>query len=188
MDKREEIESSFPVLKTQRLHLVEIEQNHLNDLFALFGDDQVTRYYNIKTFTKIENGQIYLDWFRNRFKDKLGIRWGIQIKDNPGIIGTIGFNNFTINHKANIGYDLQSAYWSRGYMSEALGKVIEFGFTRMSLNRIEAEVMIGNEVSERILSKLGFQQEGVLRDWMFWDGRYFDMIMYSLLKKDFVKI
>ena len=187
MDKIEDIFKSFPVLETERLRLVEIEQEYLTDLYTLFGDEEVTRFYNIKTFGKEEDGQIYLDWFRNRFKDKMGIRWGIELKENPGIIGTIGFNNFTVHHKANIGYDLQSAYWGKGYITEALNKVLDFGFTNLLLNRIEAEVLIGNVASERVLSKLGFQREGILREWMLWDGRYFDMIMYSLLKRDFKK-
>lgn len=64
----------FPLLETERLNLVEIQQKHLNDIFSLFRDEEVTRYYNIKTFQKPEDGQIYLDWFEKRFKEQAGIR------------------------------------------------------------------------------------------------------------------
>lgn len=177
---------SFPIIETERLNLVEIRQEHLQDLFLLFGDDKVTQYYNIKTFQKPEDGQIYLDWFQNRFKEGLGIRWGIQLKGEKNIIGTIGYNNFAENHRANLGYDLQSAFWNRGYMSEAASAVIDFGFNDLKINRIEADVMIGNHLSERLLSKLGFRNEGCLRDWMYWDNRHFDMTMFSLLKREWV--
>lgn len=184
METVESLFAVFPVLESERLVLVEIQQEHLNDIFKLFGDPRVTEFYNIKTFRAPEDGQVYLDWFRNRFKDRLGIRWGIQIKGTSGIAGTIGFNNFTIRHRANIGYDLQSAYWNRGYMTEALELVVRFGFEVLQVNRIEAEVMVGNTVSGKLLEKLGFKWEGVLRDWMYWDQRYFDMAMYALLRRE----
>lgn len=181
-----ETQPIFPALETERLSLVEIQQKHLKDLYLLFGDEEVTCYYNIKTFQKPEDGQIYLDWFQKRFKEQAGIRWGIQLKGEEGIIGTIGFNNFSENHRANIGYDLQSAYWNKGYMAEAARKVISFGFNHLHINRIEAEVMLGNSSSEQLLYKLGFMKEGCLRDWMYWDNRHFDMVMFSLLKREWL--
>ncbi len=174
----------FPVLTTKRLNLVEIQQEHLKDVFSLFGDDKVTKFYNIKTLQKPEEGQIYLDWFQKRFKEQTGIRWGIQLKNEEGIIGTIGYNNFSEKHRANLGYDLQSIYWNKGYMAEAIEAVVEFGFSSLNVNRVEAEVMIGNIQSEKLLLKLGFRNEGCLRDWMCWDDKHFDMTMFSLLRRD----
>lgn len=62
--------------------------------------------------------------------------------------------------------------------------VIDFGFNNLEINRIEAEVMQGNIASEKVLVKLGFKNEGVLRQWMYWNGSYYDMTMFSLLRKD----
>ena len=132
-----------------------------------------------------QEGQKLLDWFRNRFIDGLGIRWGIALKGKPNIIGTIGFNNFTKKHRANIGYDIQSSYWNRGYMTEALQTVIDFGFNELDINRIEAEVMQGNVISEKLLEKLNFKREGILRQWLLWNEQYYDMTMYSLLRTDY---
>ncbi len=82
-----------------------------------------------------------------------------------------------------IGYDLSRPYWRRGIMTEALEAVIEFGFERMGLNRIEAVVFVENVASHRLLEKLRFEREGVLRDYEFLKGRFVDMVMYSLLRK-----
>ena len=101
------------------------------------------------------------------------------------IIGIIGFNNFTKRHKANIGFDLQSESWNKGIMTEALSAVLNFGFNQLEINRIEAEVMPGNENSEKLLLKLNFKKEGVLRQWMFWNDKHYDMSMFSLLKSDY---
>ena len=174
----------FPILKTERLDLVEIKQSHLTDLYKLFGDENVTRFYNLLPLTHEQEAQKSIDWFQSRFKDKLGIRWGIALKGEEQIIGTLGFNNFTKLHRANIGFDLQSAHWNNGIISESLKTIINFGFHKLEINRIEAEVMQGNVTSEKVLKKLNFKNEGVLREWMFWNEKHYDMTMYSLLKSD----
>lgn len=174
----------FPILHTDRLDLIEITQKHLTDLFELFGNDKVTEFYNIKTLTEEKEAQKYLDWFRDRFHDKLGIRWGIALKGHENIIGTIGFNNFTKEHRANLGYDLKQEYWNKGFIKEALKEVLKFGFDTLEINRIEAEIMPGNIYSEKALIRLGFKKEGLLRDWMLWNGKHYDMIMYSLLRTE----
>jgi ribosomal-protein-alanine N-acetyltransferase len=182
----EKIFDTFPELTSKRLCFIEIKQKHLTDLFKLFGDSNVTKYYNLKTFDTEKDGQKFIDWYQKRFNEKSAIRWGIAIKGNSNIIGTIGLNNFIQNHRANIGYDLQTEYWNKGYVTEALKTIVDFGFKYLEINRIEAEVMIGNSASERILDKLGFTKEGILRQWMFWNEKHYDMTMYSLLKKDII--
>ena len=122
-----------------------------------------------------------------RFEEGLAVRWGISIKGQDSIIGTIGFNNFIKGHRASIGYDLQHKQWNRGFLTEALNEIVNFGFTALEANRIEAEVMQGNLASERVLEKAGFKKEGILRQWMLWNGNYYDMTMYSLLKTDFTR-
>lgn len=176
---------TFPTLHTERLDLIEIRQNHLGDIFKLFGDEEVTRFYNLLPLKEEQEGQKLLEWFRNRNKDGLGIRWGIAPKGESNIVGTVGFNNYLKNHRANLGYDLQREYWNKGYITEALSVVINFGFNNLEINRIEAEVMQSNVASEAVLGKLGFKNEGILRQWMYWNGNHYDMTMFSLLIKDY---
>lgn len=174
----------FPELKTKRLKLIEIGQAHLADYYRIFSDDRATKYYNILPFKKENEAQKYLDWFAARFKERLGIRWGIALQGEDGIIGTVGFNSFAENHRASLGYDLQLEYWNKGIVTEALQEILSFGFTKLSINRVEAEVMQGNVASEKVLFKLGFTKEGTLRDWMYWNGKHYDMTMFSLLAKN----
>ncbi|MBI9067536.1 MAG: GNAT family N-acetyltransferase [Salinivirgaceae bacterium] len=176
----------FPILHTKRLDLIEIEQKHLPDLFILFSDKKVTEFYNLETFTSEDEAKILLNYFIERNSKQLSLRWGIAQKGTSDLIGTIGFNNYQKNHKANIGYDLQSEYWNQEFISEALPEVIKYGFEKLEINRVEAEIMPGNPASERVLVKNGFKIEGLLRDWMLWNNNHYDMLMYSLLKKDFL--
>ena len=79
--------NDFPVLKTERLELVEIQQIHLHDIYLLFSDQDVTEFYNLLPLKSEQEGQRLLDWFRSRFNEGLGIRWGIALKGKTSIIG-----------------------------------------------------------------------------------------------------
>jgi ribosomal-protein-alanine N-acetyltransferase len=91
-------------------------------------------------------------------------------------------------HRAEIGYDLTPHYWGNGYMSEAIGSVIEFIFSSTEINRIEATVHTENDRSLNILTRLGFHREGILREYVQWDGEYWDMALFSMLEKDWISL
>jgi len=179
--------TSFPVLDSDRLRLIEFENNHSNELYELFSDPRVTKFYNIEPFTSVLQAEMMIGMFKEKFKELQGMRWAIFLKCENRIIGSIGFNNIVQCHKGLIGYDLMPEYWNQGITSKAVELVVEFGFNRFNFTRIEAEVMPGNFASESVLKKNGFQREGVLRNWRNWNGKYYDLIMYSLLKKEFLK-
>ncbi|MDR1116107.1 MAG: hypothetical protein LBL33_08200 [Tannerella sp.] len=68
----------FPVLATRRLNLIKIRQCHLNDLYQLFSDKKVTRFYNLLPLENEQNAQKLPDWFRSRFNEGMGIHWGFS--------------------------------------------------------------------------------------------------------------
>jgi ribosomal-protein-alanine N-acetyltransferase len=173
--------NAFPVLHTARLSLIEISDAHRIGLFNLFTDPKVTEYYHVIPIKEEQDLQKVIGLFRSRYHEKTGIRWGIALKGTENIIGTIGYNSFTQGHRASIVYALMPGYWGNGYITEAMHEVIRFGFKELGINRVEAEVMPGNVLSEKVLEKLGFTYEGLLRQWALWQGKYYDMKMYSLL-------
>ncbi|WP_453993019.1 GNAT family N-acetyltransferase [Bacillus nitroreducens] len=172
----------FPILETERLHLREITMKDADGIFACFSNKDVTRYYGQETLERIEQAEAFVDFFANSFKEKRGIRWGIEIKGTEGIIGTIGFNAWSPKHRrTEIGYEIHPNHWRKGYASEAVLKVIQYGFDELHLTRIGAVVFIDNEASNQLLYKLGFQKEGVLRNYMYQNGLAYDTNVYSLL-------
>lgn len=173
----------FPILETERLLLREISKNDAEGIFACFSNESVTRYYGQETLEYIKQAEAFVDFFANSYKEKRGIRWGIERKGNQGIIGTIGFNGWSPKHKrAEIGYEIHPEHWRKGYTSEALLKVIQYGFDELGLTRIGAVVFTENAPSNNLLSKVGFQKEGILRDYMYQNGKANDTYVYSLLK------
>ncbi len=174
----------FPVLGTPRLLLIEMNETHIDELYRLFRDEEITRYTRMVPFTAESSAKNYVEWMRKRFQDGMGIYWGITLKETGELIGTVGFNFYTSRERGNLGYDLQKAYWRQGYMTEALFAVLCYGFVKLEINRMEAEVMQGNRASERLLEKIGFRKEGLLRNWMCKEKCHYNVSMYSLLLTD----
>jgi ribosomal-protein-alanine N-acetyltransferase len=176
----------FPHLDTDRLILDEIVEDDLDSVMALFGDPQVTRYNDVETFRDTRDARWLLKFLRARFDEHVGLRWAIRLKTDPErLIGTAGYNVWN-RHNAcgEIGYDLLPAYWNQGLTTEAVRAVVCFGFEQMQLNRVEADVSLGNDASVRVLQKLGFTEEGTLRQRGFWKGRYHDLRFFSLLREE----
>lgn len=173
----------FPILETERLILREITKADAKQIFACFSNDNVTRYYGQETLETIEQAENIIDFFTNNYNENRGIRWGIERKGTKGIIGTIGFHSWMPKHKrAEIGYEILHEQWRKGYASEAVSKVLSYGFDVMDLTRIGAVVFIENDASNELLTKIGFQKEGILRDYMYQNGVPHDTYVYSILK------
>lgn len=173
----------FPILETERLLLREITIDDAKDIFACFSNENVTRYYGQEKLEDIKQAETFVDFFAKSYTEKRGIRWGIEIKGTQGIIGTIGFNAWSPKHKrAEIGYEIHPKQWRKGYTSEAVSKVLQYGFDELGLTRLGAVVFIDNEASNNLLTKVGFQKEGILRDYMYQNGKAHDTYVYSILK------
>jgi ribosomal-protein-alanine N-acetyltransferase len=100
------------------------------------------------------------------------------------VVGTIGFMAFSERHaRAEMGYDLARETWGQGVATVAGQRVVQYGFEEMGLNRIEATVMAGNARSERVLEKLGFVREGLLRQYKYARGEFRDYAIFGLLRE-----
>ncbi len=173
----------FPRLETDRLVLREISREDAEGIFACFSNENVMRYYGQETLNNLEQAEAFVEFFANSYKEKKGIRWGIERKGTHGIIGTIGFNSWSPKHKrAEIGYEIHPKQWRKGFTSESILKVIQYGFDELGLTRIGAVVFTENEASNQLLSKVGFQKEGILRNYMYQNGKPHDTYIYSLIR------
>ncbi|AJS61247.1 GNAT family N-acetyltransferase [Paenibacillus sp. IHBB 10380] len=176
----------FPILETERLLLREITNQDAEGIFACFSNDEVTRYYGQNNLENIEQAKQVIAFFAKNYEEKRGIRWGIEVKGTEGIIGTIGFNAWMPKHRrAELGYEIHPAHWRRGYASEAIAQIISYGFRDLNLTRIGAVVFIENEGSNLLLTKLGFQKEGILKNYMYQNGVAYNTNVYSLLESNF---
>lgn len=176
----------FPVLETERLILRELLESDVEDLFEIFSSDDVMKYYGMFPFENKDKLLKVIHSFALGFSEERVIRWGIQNKEDGKIIGTCGYHNWMKKHfRAEIGYELSKNYWRKGYMTEAIEAILPYGFEHMALNRIEAIVYPENLASQNTLFKMGFREEGLLREYMCFRDQMTNVLMFSLLKKEY---
>jgi len=174
----------FPVLETPRLILRPLTFADLDFVFRHFSDPAVTQYMlDEPPLADLAQARELIKFYQDPAGNPYN-RWGLERKEDGALIGTCGYHNWQRRYfRAEVGYDLSPAYWGQGYMSEALRTAFQHGFTQMQLHRIEALVYPQNVRSLRLLQKLGFQQEGLLRDYFCLDGQFYDHALLSLLQK-----
>ncbi len=181
----ERIFQSFPHIETTNLVLRRIQAADAGAIFKILADDEVTRYYDDETFQDLSQASDQIEAWEMGYKNRRCLRWGITRKEDPALVGTCGYYGLHPWHlRAGIGYELAPRSWRQGIMTEALTGIINLGFGEMGLNRIEAVVMPENEASIKLLEKLGFYNEGILREYENWGDKGFtDLCMLSLLSK-----
>ncbi len=178
---------SFPTLETERLLLRQLTPADDAAVLRFRGDPEVQKY-NAPPFTTIYEARDLIHWLNRQFADHSTIAWGVTLKGVDVVIGLCGYNYWDQYHqRASVGYDLAQTYWGQGIMPEALQAVVKFGFERMNLNRIEAEVAAVNQASLRVMAKLGFRQEGILSGHYFDNGKFHDDIVFAFLRANYEK-
>ncbi|MEP7099396.1 MAG: GNAT family protein [Burkholderiales bacterium] len=178
--------SDFPTLETGRLQLRELSPADAPALFAIHGDPVVMRWFGVDPLVDPAGADKLVETFATgRQTANPSTRWGIARKADGELLGTCGLFGWNRSwRKCTLGYELGQSAWGQGYMREAVRCVIDWGFTQMALNRIEAGVHPQNAASLKLLAALGFTQEGVARELGFWGGEFHDMVQHSLLARE----
>ena len=179
----------FPKFETPRLELREMTRRDLEFYFHHFNVPEIVEGTCFPGPKDLEAAEQELEHYCiNPFKENRGIRWGIINKEDKKLIGTLGIYDWDKTaRRAEVGYDLEPAYWQQGLMTEALCAVLKYGFEKMKLNRIQALIDSNNTRSMNLVRRLGFRKEGVLRQRSCFKGRFLDDIMFSLLKTEWKK-
>ena len=177
-----------PIIETERLILRPFCYEDIYEYLSFFDDPEVQKYLGGILIPKdYEDAKRWINNMNGRcLKSKLVITWCIEFKENNKVIGRCDLGGFVRKSMADIAYYLSKEYWNMGLMGEAVKAVVDFGFTNLMLHRIQATVLPENIYSLKILKKVGFTEEGLLR--MYDYGKEFkDTIMLSIITSDYIK-
>ncbi|UTR14522.1 GNAT family N-acetyltransferase [Salipaludibacillus sp. LMS25] len=176
---------NFPILETERLRLRNITHEDAENILHYLSDEDVMKYYGLEPFRSLNDALDEIAWYQTLLNNKTGIRWGITLKEQAVIIGSCGFHNIVSQHfRGEVGFELSKEMWGKGIAFEAVEAIINYGFVHMNFQRIEALIEPPNLSSQKLVKKLGFMKEGLLRNYEFTRGKFYDLFMYSLLKQD----
>jgi RimJ/RimL family protein N-acetyltransferase len=175
-----------PVLMTERLVLRPVTAADAPAIFHYASNPNLTRFTLFETHQTIDDSLWFAtDYVRSRYASREPDPFGIVLKVDPvpTVIGSLGAHWVSQpNGTMEFGYAIAEPYWGRGLVAEASRALMRYVFTEYAVERLQARVIVGNEASERVLAKLGFTREGVLRSFILRRGRYWDVAMYSLLR------
>ncbi|MFP7495261.1 GNAT family protein [Terribacillus saccharophilus] len=181
----EHVLENQPVLETERLLLRKVTASNAADMYAYGSDPAVSEFVTWPAHQSMEDTRQFLDIILDLYESNKAVFWGIELKEEKKLIGTINYVSWQQNHHVGeIGYVLARPYWARGIMSEAAKEVIRFGFEQMELERIEAKCLIDNEGSARVMQKAGMQYEGTFRKKIYIKGQQHDVKQYAIVKED----
>ncbi len=178
----------FPTLTTQRLILNLPKENDLEDIVLQLN---ITSEFSENTLNipfpyKKEDAEFWIkEIVRRGFENETNYTFAIRNIESLKLIGGIGIHTDRKHQKAEVGYWLGKDFWNKGYVSESLKAIIKFGFLNLGLNKIYATHYPHNPASGKVMQKCGMRKEAEMKQEFFKNGKFLDIIRYSILKEDF---
>lgn len=167
-------------LKTERLFLRPIRLQDVVDIYEYAQDEEWARYFNPHTLNYVEtfvSNAVMAPWDTSP-------RFSIML--NSTLIGGTGLTIDSENKRAELGYSLARDHWGKGYATEAIERVVRWGFEDLGLNKIFAHADGGNRRSWRVMEKLGMSREGVFRNHSIVRGELRNDVYYGLLREEWL--
>jgi len=170
-----------------------------------FGDFQIRNFQqtDVTALVKYANNynvsKFLRDAFPHPYTQEDAVRWinfvtmdsfnlAFAIADEKELIGGIGaMSNQDVNRfTSEIGYWLAEPFWNKGIITKAVKTFCSYLFTNYDFNHLTASIYEGNDASIRVVKKVGFVLEGVMRKNVFKENRFLNQYIYGLLKEDFI--
>jgi ribosomal-protein-alanine N-acetyltransferase len=176
--------SPFENLETERLFLRRVTVDDAESILELRGNPETMQYIPRPLAQNLDDALEHIKLIDTKIENNEGINWGITLKNDSRLIGIIGHYRIKPeNYRSEIGYMLLPEFHGKGIVSEAIKSVVNYGFNVMKLHSIEAIIDPGNFASEKVLLKNGFVKEAHLKENEYFEGRFLDTVIYSLLNK-----
>ncbi len=178
------------MLKTNRLNIRELtfdDIDHVHKLHSLPETDEFNTLGIPETIQTTE--KILTEWLTlQKQVPRNSYIFGIEKNDDNCFIGLIAMNLGKENYRnAEVWFKINKNFWQNGYATEALAKLLNFGFHDLKLHRIEAGCAVENMASSKVLEKVGMTREGMKRKNLPIRGEWKDSYFYGILEEDFNK-
>lgn len=178
--------SVFPILESPRFTLRALSTDDADEMFLLRSDPDLMKYIPRPLATSLEDIHQHIEMMTEMVRKNEGIIWAITYRENTNLLlGTIGLYRINVeNSRAEVGYMLLKEYQNKGVISETMDIVLGYAFKHLNFHSIQAVIDPSNIASENVLIKSKFKKEAHLREYEYFDGRYWDSVIYSILKRE----
>ena len=175
---------SFPVLGTERLLLRQVAEEDSEGVFRCYSCPALMEFVG-EPLTEPDSVEGLVSEYAAGIKDGSSIIWALEERGSGSFAGTAGFEEFSfLDFRGTLGFTLLGEFQGRGLMTEALRRIVDYGFEELGLERIEALVAAENHRSVKLLTAMGFTLEGVHRKRVFFAGRFHDHATLAVVRED----
>ena len=176
----------IPTITTERLVLRKMLPKDAEDMYEYAKELAVTQFLLWEPHVNLKFTQSYLKFIQTQYSSASFFDWALTLPESGKMIGTCGFASIdTDNDAGEIGYVINPEYWGRGYATEALARMLSFGFGVLGMHRIYVRIMSGNEASERVARKCGMRHEATFYSSLMVKGEYRTIKYYAILREEF---
>ena len=172
-----------------RIRLRAMSRKDLPDFVNWLNDPEVLQYLSFYTPLSIEQEEKWYEEILTHPVEEHPLVVEARTENDWMMVGNIGFNNVDQHERsAEVGIFIgDKAFHNKGYGTEALCLIVDYGFMTLNFHRIYLRVYANNPRGVRCYEKVGFKQEGRMREAHFFEGRYIDILLMSILKDEWKK-
>ena len=175
----------FKKLESEHLLLRRLNDHDVNEVFELRSNPETMKFIPRPLLANREEALAHIQKINAAIDSNEGINWAITRKGDDKLIGIAGHYRIQWEHfRSEIGYMFLPECHGKGIATEMLKLLIDYGFDEMNMHSIEAVIEPANIGSARVLEKNGFVKEAHLIENEYFDGRFVDSVIYSLLKRN----
>ena len=180
--------SPFPKLESERLQFRKLTPEDAPEILLLRGNSETMKYIPRPLIIDIEGALAHIKMINDKIDENIDINWAVTEKGNNKCIGIMGFYRTQPEHfRTELGYMITPEHWGKGYVTEAVTVLLDFAFNSLQFHSIEAVIDSRHTASERVLQKVGFIKEAHFKENFYYNNEFTDTVIYSLLKRNFIK-
>lgn len=188
MTETDPFSDGLPTLESARLRLRALDIRDAAEVYALYADRDAVRFGYAPPMAGLDDARRVIEETIELARTRSLFHFGVADRQDDRIIGHATlFKWDQEQRRAEVGYSVRRDKWGHGFASEAVATLIEFGFERLDLRRLEADSDPRNAASMRVLEKLGFVREGYMRERWEIGGEVQDAVCFGLLRREWQK-
>jgi RimJ/RimL family protein N-acetyltransferase len=171
------------ILKGKKVVLRSVKLDDAPRFVKWFNDPEVYQFIMTRGI-KLKDEK---KWIKQKIKTEVKNDLFLCIDTKDGVhIGSIGLHKINSLYKhASLGISIgDKEYWDKGLGTEAAWLIINYGFKKLKLHRVDLDVYSTNPRAIKVYKNLGFKKEGIKRDHRLWKGKYYDSYMMSTLDRE----
>jgi ribosomal-protein-alanine N-acetyltransferase len=172
----------LPQLTTARFFLQQVLPEDQQFIFEGLSHPDVIPFFGVR-YDSFEATKKQMDWYQKSYNAGTGGPWKIVDKITGEKIGVVAYYFHKQEHKkAEVGFWIFPQFWNKGIVTEVLKAVIDYCQQQKDIHRLEAFVEDGNIASKRVLEKLGFVCEGIMKECEIKNGKFINLHIYALIR------